>query len=74
MKAEVIKHGALSRQVCVPKEWSDERIERFTNAESLCGTEGGWKIRKEGSELLKGDPERVPCSNRPGFVHLMLDA
>lgn len=74
MKAQVIRGGPLDRQVCVPAEWSDERVERFTNKTSMCGTDGGWKIRKTGSELLKGDPERVPCSDRPGFVHIMLDA
>lgn len=74
MKAEVVKMGALSLQVCVPEEWTDEMVTLFANQEVPCGTESGWHIRKEGSKLLGGDSERQPCSTRAGMVHIMLDA
>jgi len=70
-QAEVTKVNALSMQVCVPKKWNNKGIEQFANAEILCGTANGWKIRK-GS--LNGDPCRNPCDARKDFVHVTLDA
>jgi hypothetical protein len=61
-------------QVCIPAEWTDEQVKQFADDANLCGTEGGWMIRKEGDKALAGDPERVRCQSREGFVHLMLDA
>jgi hypothetical protein len=61
-------------QVCVPTEWTDEQAIAFGESENPCGTMHGWAIRREGDELLEGDPERVPCAKREGFVHIMLDA
>jgi hypothetical protein len=73
-KPVVTKVGILSMQVCVRSEWSDEEILRFAEAKNPCGTKHGWGIRKEGDKLLEGAPERNPCSERRGFVHVMLDA
>lgn len=70
----VTKTGVLDMQVCVPEEWPDARVKRFANAENPCGTRDGWFIRKEGLAILAGAPERVPCADREGFVHVMLDA
>lgn len=70
----VTKIGIFDMQVCVPVDWSDEKATKFANAHNPCGTEGGWQMRKEGDKNLKGDPERVPCAERPGCVHIMFDA
>jgi hypothetical protein len=61
-------------QVCVPKDWTDEQVKEFADRMNPCGTTGGWFIRKEGSEYLKGDPERRTCNDKVGFVHIVLDA
>ena len=74
MKPEVTKTSFLCMQVCVPKHWDDEQIVNFAEQENPCGTESGWLIRRQGSEYLGGDDERVPCCERDGFVHIMLDA
>lgn len=71
---EVTRIGALDMQVCVPEDWTDEQVVTFANAENCCGTELGWQIRREGSPLLAGAPERRPCADREAFVHVMLDA
>jgi hypothetical protein len=69
---EVIKLRALAMQVCVPASYSDERVQEFANEQVLCGTTNGWKIAKEGNEMLDGCSERVPCETRKGFVHIVL--
>ena len=70
----VTKRGILDMQVCVPKEWTDEQVLYFAEKEFPCGTQNGWHIRREGSELLFGSPERVTCANDDNNVHIMLDA
>lgn len=74
IKPEVTRRGALDMQVCVPKDWTDEQVLEFAEMENPCGTSTGWGIRREGSEFLQGTPERVPCCERDGAVHIMLDA
>jgi hypothetical protein len=71
---EVTRTGALDMQVCVPSVWTDEQIKEFADAENMCGTSHGWAIRKQGCKWLAGADERVPCSKREGYVHVMLDA
>lgn len=73
-KPEVTKRGALDMQVCVPSTWTNEQVKTFADRENLCGTQFGWTIRKKGDPLLRDDPERQPCKQRDGFVHIMLDA
>jgi len=73
-KPEVTREGLLDMQVCVPEDWIDSQVEEFANKENCCGTMSGWRIRKEGSELLDGSPERNPCAKRKGCVHITLDA
>lgn len=73
-KAEVTRRGALDMQVCVPADWDDDAVKRFADRENLCGTEYGWHVRKEGDKNLAGSPERIACSGRASFVHVMLDA
>lgn len=69
----VMRVGVLDMQVCVPSHWDDAGIENFANAMKPCGTEHGWKLRKD-PKLLAGDPERNPCEAFSGFVHVTLDA
>lgn len=73
-KPEVARAGILDMQVCVPEDWTDAQVESFANKENYCGTKNGWRIRKEGDSLLGGMPERNPCSERNGCVHITLDA
>jgi hypothetical protein len=72
--AVTTRRGLLDMQVCVPKEWTDAQVETFANADNPCGTSLGWQIRREGSPLLAGKPERVTCSTDADHVHIMLDA
>jgi hypothetical protein len=74
MSAEVTKRGMFDMQVCVPEGWPDNKVVQFAEAENPCGTEGGWQIRRQGSEYLEGCDERVACEDRTGHVHIMLDA
>jgi hypothetical protein len=61
-------------QVCVPDCYTDDAILAFAEKENPCGTTAGWAIRRAGDKLLNGAPERNPCQERMGFVHVMLDA
>jgi len=76
VKPRVLRFGALDLWVCVPKDWTDVQVKEFADRETLCGTENGWSIRKQGNKLLAGCDIRVPCSqsDRPLFVHIMLKA
>ena len=74
MEAEVTQTGALDMQVCVSKDWSDDKVKSFAERSNPCGTQNGWSIRREGDKALQGAPERVPCASRQNFVRIMLDA
>lgn len=71
---EMIKMGALSCQVCVPQDWTDEQVVKFAEREYPCGTTCGWVICKEGHRLLGDSHERVPCVSNAGYVHIVLVA
>jgi hypothetical protein len=77
--AEITRFGVLDMQVCVPEEWTDKEVKGFADIHNECGTSNGWIIRKEGDttktgKLFAGAPERCPCEEREGYVHIMLDA
>ena len=72
-EAVVTRIGLLGIQVCVPSHWSDDDVVSFANNRNPAGTTAGWVIRRQGDTALAGDDERVPCSDLPGFVHIMLD-
>lgn len=74
MDAKVTHLGIFDMQVCVPMEWTDKDVLTFAEKEYPSGTDGGWEIRKEGDPALSEDSERVPCDDRSGCVHIMLDA
>jgi len=71
---QIIKFQAISMQICVPSGWDDKECVDFSEKGNPCGTQSGWHVRKQGSELLGRDPERNPCEQRSGYVHITLDA
>lgn len=73
-KPQVTKMGIFDMQVCVPKEYTDEKVVAFAESEQKCGTTNGWCIRKAGNKRLAGHPERVQCAERENFIHIMLEA
>jgi hypothetical protein len=73
-EGQVMFRGALSMQVCVPAEWTDDQVKEFADRENLCGTENGWFIRRDGDKALAGARERVTCASDPSRVHIMFDA
>lgn len=73
VKPAVTKRGIVDCQVCVPADFTDEQVKDFANFANPSGLTHGWAIRKQGSEWLAGDNERVPCDARAGCVHIMLD-
>lgn len=66
--------GTLSMQVCVPSTYTDAQVLEFANLSNPCGTVCGWVIRTQGHELLAGADERVKCTERDNYVHIILDA
>jgi hypothetical protein len=72
MDPEVIGWGAISMTVCVPEDWTNEQVIAFAEESNNPGGIG-WRIREFGDPLLEGDLERVDCSERIGFVHVVLD-
>ena len=71
--ATVTRIGALNMQICIPKSWTDEEAKAYADKANPSGTQNGWNMRKS-KEYLDGDPERNPCSEREGFVHITFDA
>lgn len=65
--------GVLDMQICVPQDWTDEEAEFYANQINPSGLDHGWKIRREGDKRLGGSPERCPCAQREGMIHIMLD-
>ena len=70
----ITRRGVFDCQVCVPKTYSDGQAMKFISDVNPCGTSGGWHMRKNGDELLRGDKERTPCEEREDYVHIMFDA
>lgn len=73
LSGEVLHRGMLDMQVCVPKEWTDDEVNKFAESENPCGS-NGWFIRQQGDKGLKGADERVMCAENANRVHIMLDA
>lgn len=74
MEKNVVRAGVLSIQVCVPVGTRDEDIITFAESQNPCGTQNGWQIRREGSALQQGDPERIRCAKDDHNEHVTLDA
>lgn len=66
--------GALDCQVCVPKDWTDERAVAFAEREYPCGTANGWHVVEKGDPALGGHPQRNSCAEREGCVHILMVA
>lgn len=71
--ASITWYGFTDMQVCVPSAWTDDDIVSFANRENPAGTDQGWTIRKQGHKDLGKDPERNPCVELDGYVHVVLD-
>lgn len=71
--AVVSRYGMLNMQVCVPADWTNEQARAFAEREYPCGTSAGWSMRTAETEG-DGYPERNPCHDRPGYVHITFDA
>lgn len=72
-KAVVTNVGMLDLRACVPRGWSDSDATDFVNTDTPAGTDHGWQMKHDGDPTLSGDPERVACSSRTGFVHIMFE-
>jgi hypothetical protein len=72
MEPAVTQRGVFDMQVCVPMGWTDAQVVAFANHNNQCGTTGGWVITRDGARVLQGDPERAGCTDRVGYVHVML--
>lgn len=71
MAAEVIRAGLLEIQVCVPKTFTDEQVEEFTNEDNPTGLESRWRIQRE----VEDNPTyqiRCQCSQKEDHCHLVL--
>lgn len=71
---EIVKETLLAMQLCIPKDWDEEKIINFAEEKNTCGTTCGWVLQKNGDAPLKGDPERVKCSTKENFVHVLVVA
>lgn len=58
----VIQQSVFQVQLCIPSEWSDEKIIGFCTQEVPPGTEGGWKISSN----------RGQCENNKNKIHVVL--
>ena len=70
----MLRMSLLDMQVCVPEVWTDDQVVAWAEGCQPCGTTAGWAVRREGDPHLLGDPERVPCLTRTGFIHVILEA
>lgn len=73
MSAVVTKLSICDMQVCVPADWTDEQVVEFANTQNPTGIELSWTIRGPESPYQQGAPVRVPCAERPEYVHIMLE-
>ena len=72
MKPLVLKSALVDMQVCVPESFTDKEVIEFANRENSSGTQDGWSIRSPDDPAQNGDPIRVDCRGRSGYVHIML--
>lgn len=69
----VVRVGLCGMQVCVPKRWTNAAVAEFANRSAPTGIRSRWQVCKRGSSMLDGHPVRVPCEERKGFVHVVLE-
>ncbi len=63
--AEILKDRLLGLQVCVPKDWNNEKISRFANNEYSSSIEYKWQVSE--------DIEKVQCCEHIDNVHVILN-
>ncbi len=56
----------LSRVVCAPKGWPQEKVAAELNSDDPSGTDGGWQISDR-------DTNPVQCEGLPDRWHWLLD-
>ena len=71
-EAEIVRAKPLTMQVCVSEKWSKEEIEKFANKVNPSGISSKWEIVEEDDTCLNGDPLRVPCDDKEGYIHTVL--
>ena len=57
--------------VCVPKEMLPAEIEQKLDAESLTGTDPGWKVSPD-KTFQNGSPHPCTCNHHPDRLHYLL--
>lgn len=72
MPAQIVRHGLLDLQVCVPEDYTDEQAETYANDARPTGIESKWRMRSADDPAQNGAPIRVKCQQDPGHVHIML--
>lgn len=65
-KPEIIAVGIVSMRVCVPKTFTDKKVEDFANTESPTGISSNWQIDRNQVNV------RCRCDEREGYEHLVL--
>jgi len=68
---EIVRWSLLNLQVCVPEEYTDAEVIEFADHNHRTGLDHGWRIVRA-DEMTDGSPERNPCSQRKGCVHVLL--
>ena len=63
--AEIVFVGVLYMIVCVPVEWETDDIVQFAEDENPSGIVRRWSVQQV---------EPVQCAEKPGFVHVTLEA
>lgn len=74
--AQVVADRVLMVQVCVPGKWTDAQIVEFAveyeRGSGVGRDNPAFSIRRGADK--HGNPERNPCAERDGYVHVMLEA
>jgi len=71
MNAQILRRGVFGISVCIPKDWTDQQVIDFVEADSPCGTADGWQPSARTEENCN---KRIPCEDREGYMHMVLDA
>lgn len=69
----VLRKGGSDIVVCVPKDWTDDKVKAYAETENPCGTEFGWLMRTA-KRPLPGAPYANQCEQFATHCHITLDA
>lgn len=73
MVPETLHIGLYDLQLCVPREGTDQQIEKFANDYHLLPEGLYWKLLPDGHEHLDGDPQYNQCGMYKNKVHVKLE-